>query len=268
MNSVSKFVKTPPPTIVRRFKPPLPRDSETWTRHLHYHIWPVKGNGTWQRNLDMLKPRLGLFNGHRAVAIVTDHATDSPEMVMDYFGPEADFIIMPNSPAKRETLTWHPLWRQLRMYRGKRDVTFCAHAKGVRHATTPDVSVHRWADLMYESCLDYWPIVERLLETKAIVGGMKKSRIVYFPGTFYWVRNDDKFNAPNVPLPKRFDGTEEWTKIRFTSAEAGVVFCELGRLNLYSVDYIAGLEKRFEKWKSEHTSDRTDIGSLTTSSTV
>lgn len=264
-------------------------------RHLLYYVLPVKGNNVWQRNLDMLKARLSLFNGKRTVCIgyadsfytrpkskwvrITKNShglvkeysgleLDPPEAVEEYLrGDGIDCVRIVNNPTLREVAAWQTLWESVQDYRDPDDFTFFAHAKGVTRPFNPGVTVTRWVDMLYQSLLDYWPLIREQLQTYPITGSFKKvghgfqgSRSSWhYSGTFYWVRNADFFARDWRGVDQQWWGTESYPGIAYSTEEAGVVFKEgtVPHLNLYAMDLVEKYIEEFEQWKQEHKQHRT-----------
>ncbi len=238
-------------------------------RHLLYHVYPVKGNGVWQRNLDQLKLWLHLFNGVRAVAIATDARTDPPEAVREYLhGHVRDFLEVQNDGNLREVTTFVPLLERIAWCVGPEHYTFYAHAKGVTKPINPGVSVHPWVGVLYAANLDYWPLVQSQLAKHPITGAFKKvgrgfgsASSWHYSGTFYWLRNADVFTRRNWRhVDWAWWGTEAWPGLHFDPQEAGCLF-HTGRvpsLNLYNLRYVTRtILPEFERWKREHWDKRT-----------
>jgi hypothetical protein len=123
-------------------------------RNLLYHIYPMSGNGVWQRNVDRLKRSLHLFNGKIVVAVATDPpggrrpdptGPHSPSggrhygecsnafSVRHQFGSWMDrieFVEIENDPQLREVKTFLSLFSRVAST-DPREITLCAHAKGV-----------------------------------------------------------------------------------------------------------------------------------------
>ncbi|MBX7106661.1 MAG: alpha-1,3-mannosyltransferase family protein [Gemmataceae bacterium] len=229
-----------------------------WTRHLIYFVYPVAGNGLWQRNLDQLFERIELFNGTRTIAISTGcklRALDSPEAVEEYIAGRAETIRVPAVGNLGEVTAFVPLWERLQQYDGPEHCTFYAHTKGVTKPVNDGISVHRWADLMYAANLDHWEDVAETLEKKPIVGSFKKDGPCFrrradwhYTGTFYWCRNADVFARNWRKVWKRYGGTELWPGQTFRSHEAGCLFYGGVGYSLYSVSEIERAERCYRAW--------------------
>jgi hypothetical protein len=262
------------------------------TRHLLYHVYPVRGTGTWQRNLDRLIPRLGLFNGRRVVAVMTQEpdATvflDPPEAVEEYLrGQQCEFLWLENVPGgpgmprrlSREAASFVPLWDRVSDLTGPEHVAFYAHAKGVGRPFDPGTTVHQWASLLYETNLDYWPLVRSLLQRHPLAGSLKKvgtgmfgaNCTWHYSGTFFWARNADVFARDWRRVDRTWWGAESWVGVHFRPEEGGCLFLDGAEssIDAYRWSYMQGtIQPRLREWRSRHTNDRTPIASLTTSST-
>lgn len=257
--------------------------SEIHTRHLAYIILPVSRVGTWQRNLDNLRLRMPLFNGRKVVAIFTkgdsDLQIDPPEAVKDYLrGAGCEFVEIPNEKHLREVKAFLPLFTRIRDTSAPDHTghaTFFAHAKGVTRPYNGGVTVHPWTDIMYHTLLDYWPLVESVLQNYPLAGSFKKigrgfkgsKSSWHYSGTFYWLRNDAVFSRPDWSvIDQQWWGTESWPGIHWPDSQAGCIFHEapLAKLNMYDVKYLRNIVlPGLTKWKQQHLQSRTDIGSLT-----
>ena len=217
-------------------------------RHLTFHVYPVKGNGSWQWNCDRLLEHREQFNGRRIVAIATDGQTDSAETVQAYLRDLTDeFIIVKNNPNRREVETWIPMLERLEKYQSDQDVTFSCHAKGIRRPLleTDNDAIYRWTKAMYDTTLSRPEAVRKLLETQATVGSFRRYGagtnqkgfgLWHFSGTFYWWRNRDAYRRNWRYVPQAFFGTEAWPGLLFRPDESACVACDnVG--NLYDRAY-------------------------------
>src|SRR5262245_1274008 len=239
-------------------------------RNLLYHVWPVKGRGVWQRNVAQLLRRIDLFNGRKVVAVVTGRGADPAAAVRAAFWPHVrEFIELPNDPRRRETQTWDALWS--RVFTDDPDhVTFYAHSKGVRRHVGEETTIHRWADVMYESLLDYYPLVEEMLQRYPIAGSFKKNGqffaesrgTFHYSGTFYWVRQCLAGPQEVAKVDRFWAGAETWPGVAWTPGEAGRVFFERNDfMDLYSADYWAReVAPEWERWKEENAKWKTHTG--------
>lgn len=253
------------------YKAPPPPEGERFTRHLAYYVCPFHGTGTWQRNLDRLIPRMGLFNGKRVVAVATGVGLDPPGAVEEYLsGLNIEVVRVVNDPRHfglREVVAWEPLWS--RMPGGPQDVTFFAHAKAVTRPWNPGVTCHTWASIMYETLLDYWPVVEGVLREKALAGPFKKVGFGFsdmpdckwhYSGTFLWVRNAELFRRDWKAIPEVWYATEAFWGVLYDANEAGVVFhtAHQAKLNMYDQMYIKRVvDPELAKWRAANAHLRT-----------
>ena len=222
-------------------------------RHLAYYVYPVSGNGTWQRNMEQLLERIDLFNGRRVVAIATSssrHKLDSPDEVRKAFdGEDLDILLVPHGARKLgEVTAFVPMMTRLAHLPG---YTFYAHAKGVtKHPLDP--AVHRWTTLMYKANLDRWDLVEKELATHAITGAFRKLGPAFgghvsahYTGTFYWFRNDDVFKRDWRNVPARYGGTEMWPNNIARDGETGCHFGDASGLSMYNPAIVTEMEKKW-----------------------
>jgi hypothetical protein len=218
--------------------------AEPTVRHLTYHVFAQKANDVWKWNIERMALRAGLFNGRKILGLSVDHNTRRPEDVID-FAEECglkftDVVVKPNVVRLREVVTWLPMLSLLSPdTAGENEVVFSAHAKGVRYKDRGD-AVTNWANVLYESSLDYWELArQRLLEFGA-AGSLrgygafdgKDSYGWFYAGTFFWWR----LKAVGNPLGRasrwtRVDqqciGTESWIGYQMPKTESGVLFLDL-----------------------------------------
>ena len=261
---------------------PLASESIGSTRHLLYFVCPLHNGGIWQRNVAALKQRIGLFNGRRIVAIATGNPIrkrgirpanlDSPDMVINEFGDSGcEFQIVQNDRRLGEVVAWRQLWERV-LPGGSDDVTFYGHAKGVTRQIHPTVS--RWTEILYETCLDYWPLVQQQLREFPVTGSFKKlgycfpgvPSTFHYSGTFVWYRNADLASRNWTAPPRQWAGTEALPGIIFKPEEGGELFhSAYGTvLNCYSVDYMTRvIEPEYLKWQEANGHHRTrDAGRI------
>lgn len=256
---------------------------EKFTRHLLYFIYPIAGNGIWQWNLDQLTKRISLFNGRRICAIATDTAnpikykpipgmfppdmnrvpcyTESPEKVIEKLKEyDIEYFVVKNDPNLREVAAFFPLFSRLANLRGEGDVTLFAQAKGVTR--TPSHPAIPWTDLLYQTMLDYWGVVERSLRVLPVTGSFLKVgqgwptsatiSTFHYSGSWFWFRNAVLFSRDWMRIDKFWSGIEPYPSQHFSLMEAGTVFHEgnVGSLNMYSDSYIQKIVlPEYEVWK-------------------
>ncbi len=234
-------------------------------KHILYHCWPVRGNGMWERNADALAKRMHLFNGKRIVAIAHNGTS-----VDDFCGAKKVFSDMgfqvleaKNNKDKRECQTWHLLWESLKVNDPQaNDMVFYGHAKGVSRGP----SVWRWTEMMYESLLDYHSLVEEQLRKFAITGSFRKNcndfagTKFHYSGGMYWVRSGSAL--PKVgKINATWYGTESWSGTAFKPDEAGVIFHEGKRFDLYNATYFNKVQHEWTNWKLKNSKSLSVIGS-------
>ena len=191
---------------------------ETTVRHLTYHVWP-NDLDSLQWNLRQLAKRWDLFNGKRVLGIATDDSTATKQDVVapcKSLGLTFDTIIhRTNKPKLREVVTWLPMLDAIGIDSAEPDeVVFSAHAKGQKY---DDPSHTRnWTDLMYRSCLDYWPLVRKQLSQSLMTGSFREFGLLgkwhdwAYSGTFYWWRAAELAKRPWRNVDQWFAGTESW----------------------------------------------------------
>ncbi len=231
-------------------------------RNLIYHIWPRKGNGVWQWNVDQLLQRIEQFNGARSIGIAVSDDADSMETVQVAFqGTRIDhWIIVPNNPQLGEVSTFGKLLETLPKEDGS--MTFYGHAKGVRY--DDPMQVKAWAEMMYEVCLDdpdyiqasmnQFPIAGPFIRTTPWDGGAKHHW--FFSGSFFWFRNADVFSNPTwSTIRQDYWGSELWPGSLFTRFQAGELFGqECG--HLYEPQELMRMQEWLADWRSRRRANR------------
>ena len=261
---------TPPPG-----PPPPPVGT---VRHCLYYVCPVVGNGVWQLRLDQLKARADLFNGKKIIAVAEGQEgprIDPVSVVAAHLGAGWEVVPVANSAARRETVAWEPLWQRLESDFDPGDVAWFGHAKGVTKPVNSGVTVHEWARVAMEVCLDYWPLVKKQLDTHPITGPFKKSgagfhgsrSAFHYSGTFYWVRLSDFFARDWRSLIDRaWWGTESYPGVAYRQVEAGCLFYPgvVPSLDLYRMKVWKKVAKEYDTWRGKNVQYRSSTGSVTT----
>lgn len=264
---------------------PMP---EITTRHLIYHVYPVSGNGAWQWNVDEICRRLDLFNGKIIVAVATDppEGRGSDPMGADnnrHFAPcdtidtviarfsglhagRVEFVPVVNDPQLREVKPLEDLLSRIPTDPGH--ACLYAQAKGVTRPTG-HVS-RRWTAALYETLLDYWPLVERTLRTYPVAGSfLKEGRgwpdreslsPWHYSGSWFWFRCESLFAKDWRRIEQWWGGVETYPSVHFPLAEAGCVFHRgpVPAVNLYSEAYWdRTVTPALAAWKQAHTADQT-----------
>lgn len=216
-------------------------------RHLTFHLWPTVKHDAWQWNLQQLAKRWRLFNGIKIIAIATDSSTVTNTAVIDYsasLGIQWDHVIVqPNNARIREVATWVPMLQLLSPETAKpNEVVFACHSKGVRHETRED-HIKAWAEVMYQSCLDYWPLAEELLKSKVAAGSFRKfggfktkCQNFHYSGTFFWWRLAELGKRNWRKVEQTYWGTENWLSCHADPVECGVLFHDKC-VSLYEYSY-------------------------------
>jgi len=188
-DSIIVFTKASPDA----FRPP----GDDVPRHLIYYIYPRK-NSNWRWNVGMLRPRLDLFDGVRRVYISIDDTTDTPDMVQQEFGDARLEFVVGNNLSTGETIPFItqllPAVRELPGY------TFYAHAKGVTYTEDDPRYPHvmNWTERMLD--LNVRPDASRYLDSYDAVGVFRRKLSIhgtpwFYPGTFFWLRNESMFSG-------------------------------------------------------------------------
>ncbi len=221
--------------------------------NLIYHIWPRKGNGVWQWNVEQLLRRIELFDGIRSIGVVTDQSSDRLEDVQAAFGNVRidNWICFPNDPAKSETVTFAKL---LATIPADDSVTFRGHAKGVKyddpHAT------REWAEMLYEICLDDPAFVDASLTQYPCCGPFvvesdwPRPGRWHFSGAFYWFRSSVLKNPTAIQVEENYWGAELWPQTVWERSDAGVLFGQTcGRL--YNRHELERMKDWIKDWRAK-----------------
>lgn len=219
------------------------------TRHLLYHLYPRRAHyGNWQKNVSELLRRIEIFNGRRIVAIVTgDDLVPADKVISRFHGQVEEFIVMPNIGERREVQTWGPLWERLEDEVRDNAITFHAHSKGTQWESNPFKRPNLlWAEMMYEACLDYVPLVEKMLQQFPVTGAFKMlgdnigdcKYKWHYTGSFVWVRNKHCPKERWLNIPQTWWGTEAWPGNNWHRSEAGAILLASPSVDLYKHEYI------------------------------
>jgi len=225
-------------------------------KNLIYHIWPRRGNGVWQWNVEQLRERIEQFNGVRSIGVALSEETASLEEVQSAFaGIRIDqWIVVPNDPRLGEVTTFGKLLKTIP--RNNNSVTFYGHAKGVRYENP--MQTRAWTEMMYEVCLDdpdyvdaslnQFPTTGPFIRTTPWEGGAIHHW--FFSGSFFWFRNRDVFSKPEWgAIRQDYWGTELWPGSMFTRSEAGELFGqECG--HLYEPHELERMQAWLAEWKT------------------
>ena len=239
-------------------------------RNLIYHIYPVINHQRWEWNVRQLCKRLHLFNGKIIVAITTDppegrkadpiggpnppdsgriiRGCDTAEKVKEGFakhwqGKPIQFMEFENDPHLREVKTIMPMLSEV-LTADPCSITLYAQAKGVTRA--PGHIAHRWTEVLYEVMLDYLPLVIEQLNSYPLTGCFKKlvrgwpaysSSDYHYSGSWFWVRSAALFERDWRTIDTFWSGVEPYPSLHFRSEEAGCLFHEGDKLDLFNRDY-------------------------------
>lgn len=266
--------------------PDFARFEPITTRHLLYHVYPVRGNGVWQRRIAQLRDRLSLFNGRRIVAIVADPPAgrgpdpsgctvptgcDPPAAVIEALaGCGCEFVIADNDPSLREAATFDSLFGRLADCTGPGEAALYAQAKGVtRPVNSPP---QWWGDLLIAGHCDYWPAAERVLRSFPVAGMFKKhgrgwkesASDWHYSGSWFWFRTAALWPKNWRRIDRFWSGIEPYPSLHFPAAEAGVIFGE-GNITDYSLYDLHTWNDRiwpaWAQWQADHAGQRHTLNS-------
>jgi len=224
-------------------------------RNLIYHIWPRKGNGVWQWNVEQLLKRIEQCDGVRSIGVATSPDSDALVDVQRAFdGVRVDnWVEFPNEPAMGEAQTFVKLLETLPV--GDGSITFRGHAKGVKYDNPTE---HRdWTEMLYEICLDdpehvaatlgQYPVAGPFCVDNRWPGGNRFGW--YFSGGFYWF-TADILKKPNAKAIRRdYWGAELWPGEHYDRKEIGILFGQ-NCGHLYDSSEVERMKVWLEEWKS------------------
>lgn len=264
-------------------------------RNLLYHIYPVKGNGAWQWNVEQLCGRLKAFNGQKIVAIVTDPPTgrlpdptgphqpdrgrvipgcDTADEVKAEFArrwpyDDITFMEFDNDPSLREVKPLIPMLEQI-VTDDPYSVTLYAQAKGTTRAIGH--VARRWTEALYEIMFDHFPLAIEQLNSYHCTGCFKKlgpgwSREQthsdwHYSGSYFWFKSAELFNRQWTKIDQFWSGIEPYPSQQFRADESGCMFLEgkVPEINLYNQGYWRRtVTPLFNKWRSDMASYRTTM---------
>ena len=224
-------------------------------RNLIYHIWPRKGNGVWQWNVEQLMKRIDQFDGVRSIAVATSPDADTLEDVQRAFdGCRIDnWIEYPNDPILGESQTFVQLLETLPV--GDGSITFRGHAKGVKYDNP--LMCRDWTEMLYEICLDDQEHISASLSQFPVAGPFCVDNRWpggnlfgwYYSGGFYWF-TDDILKRPNCKeIRKDYWGVELWPGEHYDRTEVGILFGQ-NCGHLYEASEVDRMKVWLGQWKA------------------
>lgn len=211
----------------------LPDLGSATRRNLIYHVWPKLGSN-WRWNIEQLLARIDLFNGKRVISIVEDSQSEPPAAVMELLADHGcEFLVQPNSPAG-EAISFPGLLQKVASVADD-ELTFYAHAKGVKYGLPCPPNVQRWSDALYRTSLDDWLSVRAHLSHRAMTGSFRiPGRFTahrqlgdwHYSGTFFWMRNAAVFVRAWQQVQQFYYGVEAWPGSLFRREETGCLLLD------------------------------------------
>jgi hypothetical protein len=122
--------------------------------------------------------------------------------------------------------------------------------------------------LLWSANLDYWPVVNGLLQEYPVAGAFKKvghgfegsASTWHWSGSFGWFRSAELFRRSWRHQDSAWWSIESYPGLHYRPEEAGCVFHE-GRvpdLDMYRLDYVERAEREFAAWKEANRGRRTE----------
>ena len=240
---------------------PMPFDAPA-RRNLLYHVWPVRGS-TWRWNLDEMLRRVDLFNGRRIIGIVSDPRAEDPAAVQEHLaGHGFECIVAPND-ASGEGATFTAMLQRLASTE-RNELSYYAHAKGVKYEPQFPPAVRRWAEVQYAVTLDDWAAVKEQMERYAMTGLFRRHGRFrnhqnvgdwHYSGTFFWLRHAHLFRRRWQEVPRFYGGVEAWPGTVFGSEETGCLLLDQIRDLQYRDSFWRQQgEPAFRQWKARRRS--------------
>lgn len=243
-------------------------------RNLLYHLYPIRGQ--WQWHAKRLRDATSFFTGRRIVAVATSDSCDPVEAVKDAL-PGFEIIAVQNNPTLREVATFEPLFSSLQ---ADGSCTLFAQSKSVTHGN--NYVFRRWAEMLYETCLDYWPWTKNLLKRFPVAGSFLKvgrgwpahesESKWHYSGSWFWFRNNDLFGKPDWKRINKFwAGIEPYPSLHFGLHQAGCIFHRgtVPTLNFYEEPTNTNpngfrllnevIEPALREWRKIHAHQRTIV---------
>lgn len=192
-------------------------------RHLLYHCCPLAENDTWRECAAEIVQRWGAFNGRKVVAIAQGAGCLSADDVRAVWPEDCEFLILPNCPLLRETVSFLPLLLSVHS-RMATEATFYFHSKG--NSTAGDREAAQvWRQGIVDNLLGDWSKCMDALERYVAAGTTKMNwppghapfpnglqrGVWMFAGTGFWFRHDLVFlhkHWRQIPVDRY--GTEAW----------------------------------------------------------
>lgn len=233
-------------------------------KNLIFHVWPNK-RGLWRMSISDIMSRIDMFNGKVCVGIAIDSDAEDPEEVVKAFDGRIDEVFVSENKGDGEMHSFPKLLQSVESV-DDQHVTFYCHSKATQYDVRSELSVcgQLWGDVMRETCLDYWDIVESTLETKAMAGSFKKVGFSFpgipsdwhYSGTHYWFRNKDVAIRKKQMSETEWHGTEIWPSVFFRVHQAGTIFYDgtSPELNLYSSAYWRNkVSPALDSWRNRNS---------------
>lgn len=236
---------------------PLPFDAPP-RRNLLYHLWPVRGS-TWRWNLEQLLQRVDLFNGRRVIGIVSDERTDPADAVQAMLEGHGFDCVLEANDGRGEGVTFAAMLDRVASF-DRNELSYYAHAKGVKYEPDFPPAVRRWAEVQYAVTLDDWGAVREQMQRYAMTGIFRKHGRFrnhhdvgdwHYSGTFFWMRHAHVFRRRWQEVPQFYGGVEAWPGTLFDAGETGCLLLDQLRELPYQERFwkVRG-DPAFRRWQS------------------
>jgi len=252
--------------LLEHYVPPIKSTIVKPCRHLIYHLWPLPGYMLdW--HIEQLAIRRSLFNGKFVIGIAhDDHTAKDIESKLRSKIDNIEIISVTNNANKREGTTFLKLLKRI-PNDDNDNLVFYAQGKGVRDNAYDIPTIQRWCDIMYKSCLDYYPLVENILRLHPLAGSFRcneafhhtKSFGWHYSGTYLWFRMDDILTRNYTHLINKWWCVESWPGQLVKQEHSGLIFQDdvPSGGGMYDQTYSKHALSNWEKWKEEHANQKT-----------
>ncbi len=233
----------------------MPVSTVSRPRNLIYHIWPRKGNGVWQWNVEQLLKRIDQFDGVRSIAVATSPDADSMEEVQQAFNRVRidNWIELPNDSILGESQTFAKLLDTLPV--GDGSITFRGHAKGVKY--DDPLACRDWTEMLYEICLDdpehitatlgQYPVAGPFCVDNRWPGGNRFGW--YYSGGFFWFKDEILKKPDSRKIRGDYWGTELWPGEHYDRKDVGILFGQ-NCGHLYESNEVERMKVWLSQWRA------------------
>lgn len=228
---------------------------------LLFHLYAIPETAKYHAN--KLKELDHAFD-RKILGVALDEKTMNLDEIKSLYGPEWEYVSIPNNSKLREVSTYQKMIEMLD-FDDPNHVTFCGHGKGSQSHTIDSQAIEWWTSAMYETVLNNREgVLDEFRKGYKITGsfrrlgkGLGTKYRWHYSGTFYAFKNDF-FKGKSTPdYRKRWWGTESWPGDHFGINESSVIFNEgTGSGDLYKIEEQP--KEELEAWVKENKGKSND----------